>query len=586
VLSAEIFVHFDRLSNLTPIGVAMKRYFQTDANNFFRSFILTIVVLLTTIFSLTSAGEIDTLFILQTTDVHGNIYPYNYFTDKEAPYGLARAYTKVSEYRQKHANVILIDSGDLLQGTPLIYYFNKIESSVFNPLILTLNYMGYDAFTVGNHDIEQGFPVYYRAWRSSDFAWLSANGLRPDGRTLFEPYVILETNGIKVGVLGLTTPAIPMWLDSTLYPGIYWDDMVESAKYWAPDLRSRVDVLAGSFHAGFNENYSKKQTDRLGLPNENASGLVAKKIPLFDVVFAGHSHRPVGRIGKSSTVEKSNILVRGKETTLLLNAGSRAQNIAVARFILEKSPDGSFEILSKDGWLEPLKNTPPSQAILTLTRKYHEKTLKYTHTVIATLTDTLNGRMARWEDTPLMDLINGAQLELSKADISFAACFNDRLLIPPGNLTIKNVYQMYKYENYLYVVEMTGQQIKDFLEYSSQYFQWKDGAISVNPKMAGYNFDMAEGIGYRIHVKNPLGSRITDLTDLKSGKPLDMERVYRVAMNSYRATGGGGHLAAANASDAPIIWKSQTEIRNLLIDYIKNKKIINPKTNHNWKLLP
>lgn len=529
----------------------------------------------------------DTLYILQTTDVHGHIVPYNYYTDQPAPYGLAKAYTKICEYRKKHANVLLIDTGDLLQGTPLAYYFDKINTAGYNPLILTLNYMGYDAFTVGNHDIEQGLPIYNKTMHHSDFPWLSANALLPDGRSFFKPYTDFNVNGIKVTVLGLTTPAIPMWLDSMLYPGIHWGDMVKTATYWAPELRKQTDVLVGSFHAGFEADYSKQQTDRLGLPNENASLLVAKNVPVFDVVFAGHSHRPLGRKGKSAPKSNppKNILIQKKHRTLLLNAGSWGKYLGVAQIILQKQPSGKYAITSMDGWLEPLANVRPSSAILTLIAPYHKETLQYTHTVITTLTDTLSARKARWQDTAFMDLINDAQMQSGHADISFAACFNDKAVIPPGKLRIKDVYQMYKYENYLYVLKMTGQQIKDFLEYSARYYQWQNGKLTVNPKMAGYNYDIAEGIGYEIHVKNPVRKRIRHLIYLKTGQPLDMAKTYKVALNSYRATGGGGHLAAAHATNAPVIWKSDREIRNLLIDYLKKKKVIKPTCNHNWEIV-
>lgn len=547
--------------------------------------ILALIILISSIPLFAQAP--DTLYILQTTDVHGHIYPYNYYTDKPAGYGLAKAYTKICEYRKKHKNVLLIDSGDLLQGTPLAYYYDKINATALNPLILTLNYMGYDAFTVGNHDIEQGFPVYYRAMRLSAFPWLSANAVLPDGRSFFEPYAKFNLNGIKIVVLGLTTPAIPMWLDSTLYPGIRWTDMIKTAAYWAPRLRQNADVLVGSFHSGFEAEYSKKQTDRLGLPNENASLLVAKEVPEFDIVFGGHSHRPLGRRGFNASHADpiKNLLIQKKHRTLLLNAGSWAKYLGVAQIILQKEKNGTYRITGMDGWLEPLKDVPPSPAILTLIQPYHNETLKYTHTPIATLTDTLSALNARWQDTAFMDLINKAQMKWGHADISFAACFNDKAVIPPGKMRIKDVYQMYKYENYLYVLKMSGQQIKDFLEYCARYYQWKDGKLTANPQMAGYNYDMAEGIAYEIHVKNPVGQRIKRLIDLKTGKPLNLKKIYKVAMNSYRATGGGGHLAAAHASNAPIIWKSDREIRNLLIDYLKEMKIIKPTCNQNWKLV-
>ncbi len=533
--------------------------------------------------STAAAQTTDTLYILQTTDVHGQVYPYNYFKDQPASNGLAKIYTRIKAYRARHKNVIVLDGGDLLQGTPLVYYFNFIESARPNPMILALNFMQYDAFTVGNHDIEQGPAVYNRARAQSHFPWLSANALLKEGRPYFKPYTIIKRNGLTIGVLGLTTPAIPMWLDAKLYPGITWKDMIEMAGPYAKELRPKVDVLVGLFHAGFEANYSKKQTDALGLPNENASGLVAKQIPGFDVVFAGHSHRPKPKQGKETIHEP------GKP--LLLNAGSRARYLAVAQIICEQNPQTKqWRVTEKNGWLEPIKKVESSKKILDLLRPYHQETLKYIRTRVATLTDTLRGTGARFSDNPVVELINKAQMDYCNADISFAASFNEQLKIAPGPIQIKDIYGMYRYENFLYALEMTGRQIKDFLTYSAQYYIIKDGKVAADPNIPGYNYDMAEGIRYTIHVKRLAGAQVQTpntvdkLIFIKTGKPLEMDRTYKVALNSYRATGGGGHLSAAKALKAPVVCKSDTEMRNILTAYFKKIEILRPSVDHNWNV--
>ena len=524
----------------------------------------------------------DTLYILQTTDVHGNIYPYNYFKDKSADYGLAKIYSRVIEYRKRYKNVLLVDGGDLLQGTPLIYYFNNVETTVPNPMILTLNYMGYDAFSVGNHDIEQGLFVYTRAQNESKFPWLSANSLLEDRRTYFKPFTIIEKNGLRIGILGMTTPGIPMWLDESLYPGITWTDMVETARQYVRLIRPQVDILVGLFHAGFEAGYSAAQTEKAGLPNENASRLVAEQVAGFDVVFAGHSHKPQPRNSKTQ--------IRQAQVPLLINAGSWGRNLGVAQIIIKKETEqADWVIEQKNGWLESTKNTKPSQAILDLTSYYHTKTLEYIRTPIATLTDSISAEKARFEDTPLIELINKAQMEAAGADISFAACFNDRVRFQPGTLRVKDVYAIYPYENFLYLVEMTGRQIKDFLTYSARYFILKDGVATAKPAVNGYNYDMAEGIRYTIKVrataeKPDAANDVYDIIYLKTGQPLDMNKTYKVAMNSYRASGGGGHMAAAGAQNAPVLWKSSTEMRTILINYLKKRNKIKPRSDNNWRL--
>jgi 2',3'-cyclic-nucleotide 2'-phosphodiesterase/3'-nucleotidase len=511
------------------------------------------------------------LIILHTTDVHGNIYPYNYFTDEPADVGLAKVYTKVKEFREKNKNVLLLDSGDLLQGTPLVYYFNNIENTIYNPMILIMNYMGYDAFAVGNHDIEQGYLTYYKALKESDFPWLSANGVKHDGSTFFKPYSVIEKDGIKIGIIGLTTPAIPMWLDESLYPGIEWTDMVTTADKYAKSLHSKVDLLVGLFHAGMNENYSKEYTESRNLPNENASKLVAQKVPEFDIIFSGHSHRVFPR-------EEENYIINN---SAMVMSGSNARYLGVGDIRFENN-----KVVNKSVYLIGLKEIDPAKEILDISKNYHEKTLVYIRKQIGIAKSTISAKNARWHDTALLEIINKAQIAKTGADISFAALFNDNILIKPGPVLIKDIYGMYIYENFLYMIEMTGQQILDYLEFSAQYylFDAKSGKIKANPKVSGYNYDMAEGITYKIDVTKEIGKRIKEATLIKTGKNLVSKKMYKVALNSYRASGGGGHLAAAGLSEVKILWKSNEEMRNILADYIKDLGEIDNKVDKNWTI--
>ncbi|RMH64058.1 MAG: bifunctional metallophosphatase/5'-nucleotidase [Calditrichaeota bacterium] len=540
-----------------------------------------IVLILFTLYgSVFARVQTDTLYILQTTDVHGNIYPYDYFKDQpDDTRGMAKIYTRVVSYRQKHKNVMLVDCGDLIQGTPLTAYFNKHASGVPHPMPLVMNYMRYDAFAVGNHDIEQSLFVYNRAEHESRFPWLSANSVMEDGNTYFKPYTIVERNGLRVGIIGLTTPGIPMWLDKSLYPGITWTDMVSTARRYAQILRPRVDVLIGIFHAGFDATYSQKQSDAAGIPNENASGLVAEQVPEFDAVFAGHSHKagpmPVGRAQA--------MRFDGQEA-LRLNAGYWAKNLGVAKIVMEKEPTGHRRIIQKEAWLEPMNAVPVDEAVLSLTRYYHQKTLHFINTVVGTLDVALNASRARFEDTALMDLINRAQMDYSGAEVSFAASFNPRFELAPGPIRVKDVFAMYQYENFLYTLKMTGRQIKDFLEYSARYYHYRDGQVVSNTEWPGFNYDMAAGILYTIDVTKPVGKRIR-ISGLSDGRPFDPDKTYLVAMNSYRASGGGGHMVYAGAMNAPVIHKSNEDMRTILRKYIEKQKVISLSPDQNWKVI-
>ncbi|MBN2424647.1 MAG: 5'-nucleotidase C-terminal domain-containing protein [Calditrichaceae bacterium] len=535
------------------------------------------------------AQQTDTVFILATTDVHGCIQPYDYFKDQPADLGLAKAYTKIADFRRRHKNIILLDAGDLLQGTPLTYLFNHEKNTYLNPMILTLNYMGYDAFAVGNHDIEQGVFVYEKARAESRFSWLSANSLLEDGRTYFEPYTILERNDIRIGVIGLTTPGIPMWLDESLYPGITWTDMVSTAKKYCDILKPEVDILIGLFHAGFDSGYSAEKTKALNIPNENASGLVAAKVPGFDVIFAGHSHKEV----YPDEYDKANNL----NLPLKLNAGHRAKHIAIAQIVLRKV-NQQYKIINKRGWLEPAYNAQAAESIIQLTDFFHQQTLEYTRREIAEINGVLDTRWSRVEDTPAIEQINKAQMAASDAQISFASSFNNKLIIEDSVLKVKDIYSLYPYENYLYVINMTGEQIRKYIEYSTQYYlkNYNHSGESEyiaghDPDIAGYNYDMAEGINYTIRVNRTMESRqdksvrnkIVNLT-LSDGSQLEKEKYYRVAVNSYRASGGGGFMNAAGIKDPEIIWKSNREIRTILIDYFQKEGVILQEVDDNWKV--
>lgn len=529
-----------------------------------------LLLLLIIVFGI-QAQEGNQIIILHTTDVHGNIYPYDYFKDEPSQFGLSRIYTKVKEFRKKYNNVILLDSGDLLQGTPLVYYFNHINRTLPNPMILILNYMKYDAFAVGNHDIEQGYLTYYKALRESNFPWLSANSLMADGSTYFKPYTIIEKDGIKIGIIGLTTPAIPMWLDKSLYPGIEWKNMVKSAEKYVKELRPKVDVLIGLFHAGMNAEYSKQHTDALELPNENASKLIAEKVPEFDFIFCGHSH-------KVFPAENENPVINN---TVMIMSGSYGLYLGVGKVYF-----GNKKIIRRTGSMIPMHEIEASQEILDITKPYHEQTLKYIRQEIGFASDSISGKYSRWRDTPLVELINRAQLETTGADISFAASFNTNVLIPPGPILVKDVYGMYKYENFLYLIEMTGKQIIDYLEFSVRFFLYDNNTKKVikNPDVSGYNYDMAEGISYTIEVTKDFGNRINNVIFLATGKSLELQKYYRVALNSYRASGGGGHLAAAGIYKPKILWQSNEEMRNILIEYIRDKKQLEGRIDGNWRL--
>jgi 2',3'-cyclic-nucleotide 2'-phosphodiesterase/3'-nucleotidase len=353
--------------------------------------------------------------------------------------------------------------------------------------------------------------------------------------------------------------------------------MVSTAREWVTKLRPQVDVLVGVFHAGMDEGYSQEMTDALNLPNENSSRRVAEQVPGFDVILCGHSHRLY------PYKENDPPLING---TLFLMSGSHGRYVSVAKLMLNKDNKNKWKLTERSGEIMAMDTVQAAAEILAINDPYHLKTLEYIRQAIGTAGDTITGRSSCWKDTPLVQFINQVQMIYTGTEISFAASFNDSFVLLPGPILVKDVYRMYKYENFLYTVEMNGQQIKDYLEHSARYFivDPQTGKVKTDPGLPGYYYDMAEGLDYEIDVRAAAGERIKNLKESKTGLTVDRGKIYRVAMNSYRAAGGGGHLTAAGIRNARIIWKSSEEIRNLIIQYIKTQGTLESRVDHNWKL--
>lgn len=510
----------------------------------------------------------DTLYILETTDIHGFIYPYDYINDTEFDGGLARIYTLVKKYRARSDKVILLDGGDMLQGTPLADYYNKILPADSNPFIEIMNFMEYDAFTVGNHDIEQGQEIYDRARAQSHFPWLAANALLAGGSVYFDPYIIINLNGVRIGILGLTTPSIPSYMDESFYPGIIWGDMVPTAEKYASLLRPNVDILVGLFHAGF------IAEEPLCSPVANASGIIAEQTPGFDIICAGHSHRPL-------PLEFTE--TKGAAETARINAGDRGKYLGIVRIIYQQD-DSGFKMISRQTWLESATQVEPAAEILDIALPYHKATLTYINTILAYTEEPLSTYNAWFQDNPLVDMINLLQLHITQADISFTTCFDTAINIEPGPVLIKHAYALYPYYNFLYTMKLNGQQIKDYLEYSARFYQVVNDTLRAVDDIPGYYCDFAEGISYYINPEESYGNRII-ITGMDEGSmPFALDRQYTVAMNSFRASGGGGFITAIKASSQDIIYRNHIDITSLIIEHLRSVDKLVPQITRNWEI--
>lgn len=534
------------------------------------------------------------LKIIETSDVHGNYYPYDFIHRHEAAGSLARVHALVQKEREVYKdNLILLDNGDILQGQPTAYYYNYIDTVSPHLAAEMMNFMGYDAGNMGNHDVETGNAVFDRWSSDCQFPILGANIIETaTGKTHFKPYEVLERDGVKVVVLGMITPAIPVWLSENLWRGLRFDDMEDTARKWMKIIREKEnpDVVIGMFHAG---------QDALlmgGKYRENASADVARNVPGFDIVLMGHDHareckKVVNVAGDSVLVidpASNGIVVSNVDITLKLRDGK----------VVDKKVTGTLSETKDYGISEEFMQrfTPQYGAVQNFVSKK-----------IGSFTETISTRPAYFGSSAFIDLIHTLQLAITGAEISLAAPLSYDTEIHQGDIFVNDMFNLYKYENMLYTMHLSGKEIRGALEMS--YALWtnrmqspddhllllrerrRDGAEDrASFKNFSFNFDSAAGIIYTVDVTKPTGEKVTILS-MADGSPFRMDKVYTVAVNSYRGNGGGELLTkgAGISQDElkdRIITSTDKDLRYYLMQYIEQKKVIEPHALNQWKFVP
>ncbi len=514
------------------------------------------------------------IVVLGTTDLHGNIFPIDYYTDKPDNRGLAKIATLVKQVRKENPNVLLVDSGDTIQGTPLQYYHNKKNNQPPDPMMLAMSALKYDSMTVGNHEYNFGLQVLEKARSEASFPWLSANSYnKGSNETHYKPYIVKEIGGARIGILGLTTPGIPNWENTQNYAGLEFRDPLSEAKKWVPVLRlkERADVVVITMHMGLEQDLRTGEINPGQVPNENRAIAIANQVPGVDLIFMGHTHRDV-----------PSVVINGVQ---LIQANHWGRHLARADLYLEK-PAARWRVVARAARTLPVDDRVVADAeILKLTEPYHNETQAWLSRAIGESAAELSARDARFRDTAILDLIQRVQMDVGKADVSMAAVFNSDAHIAKGPVTVRDIAGLYVYENTLVVIEVTGKQIKDALEHSARYFRayepGKTPAELIDEKIPAYNFDIAEGVTYTLNLAKPFGERIENLQF--RGKPLDPTQKLRLATNNYRVNGGGGY---SMYKGAPVVHRSSEEIRELIIDWVERNKTVPSEPNDNWKIVP
>lgn len=557
--------------------------------------IITCLSALLSILPMTAKEKNITLRIIQTTDVHGAFFPYDFINRKPKRGSLARVSTYVNRLRSEMGDrVILLDNGDILQGQPTCYYYNFVNTQSTHIAADLINYMRYDAQTVGNHDIEPGHEVYDKWIREVQCPTLGANVIDTrTGQPYLKPYTVLEREGVKIAILGLLTPAIPNWLTPDKWDDLRFDDMTATARRWVKHLQEneKPDVIIGLFHSGKEGGIVTDKYD------ENASLRIAREVPGFDIVFFGHDH------------EQYNECVTNTEgkTVLCLNPANNATALADAQIDLTLRK-GKVVAKKVTGMLADITTEAIDEALMKHFQPHIDEVNAYIDREIGEFKRTIHIRDSYFGNSAFNDFILNLQLQITGADIAFNAPLSFDAAIQAGPVRVSDMFNLYKYENQLFVMRLTGEEIRRHLEMS--YNQWVNTMQSPDDhlfllteeksrgdhrrflgfKYPFFNFDAAAGIDYEVDVTKPDGQKVRIL-QMSNGQPFDEAKWYRVAVNSYRGNGGGELLTRGagiphDSLESRIVWRSERDQRYYLMQEIEKLRVVDPQPNHNWRFVP
>jgi 2',3'-cyclic-nucleotide 2'-phosphodiesterase (5'-nucleotidase family) len=517
------------------------------------------------------------LVIMSTTDVHGWVMPWDYYADSpEERYGLAKAATIIDSIRNVHDYTIVLDNGDWLQGNPFAEYFATVDTTVPYPFLEIIDYLEYDAIVLGNHEFDFGLDLLDLRIHQTETPVLGANMYR-HGATdpAFTPYIIKDINDLSVGILGLNTPGTAVWNRPRLEGRIDFIDGVVAAGRFVPELIEKgADIVIALAHTGFDRESSYGPE---GVGEENFGRALAESVPGIDHIVLGHAHRLIG---------DTDITGPDGRTVGVIMPGRWSSHVGVSTLTIAYDPDHErWRVIDQQTETLPVEQVSPHEGVTTRVVRAHETVRAYVNQPVAATSVTWSADRARAEDTPIIDLIQHVQMEVTGARLSAAAAFNPRVRLGPGTITLAQIAQLYPYENTLYVLELSGKQVREYLEYTSRYYlQPEEGhPPAVDPEWPGFNFDMLAGVEYVLDLRNPPGERVVELH--YNGEPVSGNDLFTMAVNSYRAVGGGGFDML---KDARVVGQIDRSVRELIIEYLREKGEIHPDDvfTRNWRLIP
>ena len=542
------------------------------------------------------------LKVIETSDVHGHFFPWDFMEGKPIKGTLTRANTYIKKVRQEYGdNLLLIDNGDILQGQPCVYWSNYVIPEDENLAASVINYMKYDAETVGNHDIEPGHKVYDKWIREVRCPLLGANIVKEEYKngearpqhiyTGLQPYSVHYKDGVKICVIGMLTPAIPNWLNKSIWKGMEFEEMTSCAKKWIKYIKEteRPDLIFGLFHSGLNGGIKTDEYE------EDGTESVAKEVPGFDIIFFGHDHQ----------VHNEWITNKEGKQVLCIDPSCYVKNVAEAEIELTYK-NGRLTKKDIKGTIVNVQDEAIDEEMLNHFQPKIDAVKQYVGRKIGHFESPVYSRDGFFGNSAFTDLIHNLQIQISKADISFNAPLSFNSVIKAGDVTQADMFKLYRFENLMFMLRMTGEEVRKHLEYS--YDMWtntmtspEDHALKLNDASKDdqqrtgfqnftFNFDSACGIDYEVDLTKPDGQKVKVLK-MSNGEPFDEKKWYKVVMNSYRANGGGELLTVGagipkDSLESRVIWHTDLDQRHYLTEEIRRMGNVNPQPNNNWRFVP
>ena len=526
------------------------------------------------------------LTVYSTSDIHGSVIGWNYFTAKEADLGLAKVSTIINEGRRNKGaddDILVIDGGDILQGTPLDTYMvqhpNEWKAGQ-HPMFAAFNKIGYDAIELCNHEFNFGLD-YLRKAIGKNKNVLGANVIDDKtGKTWngVRPYLMktvkIDGEKVKVGIIGTDTPAIPNFEDPSHFAGVHFVDQVPVVKQCIKELKAQgADIIIGVTHSGV------PRGDRNSAENQVVS--IAEACPELSLLICAHNHVVIdnqsGVKGPDGTVYKDAVI----NGVPVVESGKDGKFVGESKLTLKKV-DGKWKVEKVSTKAVSTKGVKDDPAIVAQVKPWHEKTLKNLQTVIGQASDVFSGAESNHQDSAIVDLVNEVQRHYAGTQLSASASFNTSQNIDKGPITLQEMSGLYIYENYLYGIEINGAELRKYMEHAASFY-------GTTPD---YNYDMIQGVDYTIDMTKPVGSRITKLQ--YKGKDVKDTDTFTMAINDYRMNGGSGYMAAmgyTNGKKPKVIFDSMRkygddgQMRALMIRYVQEKGTITPTCDHNWNVI-